>query len=72
MTAIAVPVRNSLRTQPAFSEIPVSLIHFATTKMLAVRKIIPINPNTRIFLIVRLIIYTLSKKLMFTNIDGSA
>jgi hypothetical protein len=30
---------------------------FATTKMLAVRKMIPINPNTMIFLTVRVIIY---------------
>jgi hypothetical protein len=61
ITAIAVPVRNSLRIQPAFSAMLLSLIHFATTKMLAVRKIIPINPKTMIFLMSRLIIYPFQK-----------
>ncbi len=56
ITALAVPVRNSLPTQLAFSAIPASLIQFAATKVLAVRKIILIDPNTTIFLSVKLVI----------------
>jgi hypothetical protein len=55
ITAIAVPVRNSSRNQFAFSVNPFSVSQFATTRILAVRKMIPINPNTIIFLIVKFI-----------------
>jgi hypothetical protein len=55
ITAIAVPVKNSSRNQLAFSTNPFSANQFATTKILAIRKIVPINPNTIIFLIVKLL-----------------
>jgi len=61
ITAIAVPVKNSRRTHPAFSAIPESAIQFATTKTLAIRKIIPTNPNTMIFRMVKLITYPFQK-----------
>jgi len=58
ITAMAVPVRNSWRNQVAFSAIPALAIQFAITKILAARKITPINPNTTTFRIVRLIIFS--------------
>jgi predicted transcriptional regulator of viral defense system len=42
ITTIAVSVRNSSRSQLAFSGNPFSAIQFATTRILAIRKMIPI------------------------------
>jgi hypothetical protein len=56
ITAIAVPVKYSFRNQPAFSAMPDSAIQFDTIRMLAIKKMVPIKPNTTIFLTVKLII----------------
>jgi hypothetical protein len=58
---MAVPVKNSFLSQQAFSAIPVSAIQLATTRMLAVRKMVPINPNTIAFLIVEVITLSFQK-----------
>ena len=64
ITAIAVPVRKFSRSQLAFSGTPFSASQFATKSTLPARKIAPISPITRIFLIPKLI-YKFFQKIVF-------
>jgi len=61
ITVIAVPVKNSSHSQLAFSLIPSSASQLTISKILPTRKIIPINDNTTIFLIPRVIILSFQK-----------
>jgi len=71
MIVTAVPVKYSVLTFRAQSTAPFSESQSAMNRMLPISKTDPINPNTMIFRIIKLITYPFHK-VIFVNIQRSA